>query len=333
MSVATQLTPKSTFPPREHSAAGELVSHSLPALAVADSLAVNPAVGLTSLELAERRRKYGSNSIQSIRPRPAWRLLMDQFANVVIALLAAAALVAWATSDVIEATAIIVVLLINALVGFITEWQAGRALDALRHQTRMTSRVRRNGIELTVDAEELVPGDIIVLNAGDRIPADARLLECYCLQTEESALTGESTPVDKAIEDVPKETPLSERRPMVYLGTAIVAGRGVAIVIGTGAQTELGRVGRLVATALKERSPLEIRLTQLGHRLVYIVLAIAFVVMVAGWLRGDGLWTMVEVGISLAVAAVPEGLPAVTHAYSRPWRCCAWQSKKRSCAG
>jgi len=215
----------------------------------------------------------------------------------VIALLAVAALVAWATSDVIEATAIIVVLLINALVGFITEWQAGRALDALRRQTRMTTRVRRDGIEITVDAENLVPGDIIVLNAGDRIPADARLLECYSLQTEESALTGESTPVDKAIEEVPEEAPLSERRPIVYLGTA---------------QTELGRVGRLVATALKERSPLEIHLTQLGHRLVYIVLAIAFVVMIAGWLRGDGLWTMIEVAISLAVAAVPEGLPAVT---------------------
>lgn len=312
MSAATQSTPGSTFPPLKRSGAGELVSHSLPASAVAVSLAVNPAAGLTSLEVAERRRRYGSNSIQSIRPRPAWRLLIDQLANVVIALLAAAALVAWATSDVIEATAIVVVLLINALVGFITEWQAGRALDALRRQTRMTTRVRRDGIEITVDAEDLVPGDIIVLNAGDRIPADARLLESYCLQTEESALTGESTPVDKAIEEVPPKAPLSERRPMVYLGTAIVAGRGVGIVVGTGARTELGRVGRLVATALKERSPLEIRLTQLGHRLVYIVLAIAFVVMVAGWLRGDGLWTMVEVGISLAVAAVPEGLPAVT---------------------
>ena len=138
------------------------------------------------------------------------------------------------------------------------------------------------------------------------------MLECYGLQTEESALTGESTPVDKAIEPVPENTPLSERHPMVYLGTAIAAGRAIAVVVDTGAQTELGRVGRLVATSVKERSPLEIRLTQLGQRLVYIVLAVAFVVMIAGWLRGDGLWTMVEVGISLAVAAVPEGLPAVT---------------------
>jgi len=312
MSTAIQSTTGPILPPLLRSTAGKLVPHSLPVEAVVHFFGIDPALGLSSLEVAQHQAQYGSNSIQSIRPRPAWRVLVDQFASVVIALLAVAALVAWATSDVIEATAILVVLLINALVGFITEWQAGRALDALRRQTRMTTRVRRDGIETTVDAEDLVPGDIVILNAGDRVPADARLLECYCLQTEESALTGESTPVDKTTEDVPEEAPLSERRPMVYLGTAIVAGRGVAIVIDTGAQTELGRVGRLVATALKERSPLEIRLTQLGHRLVFIVLVIAFVVMVAGWLRGDGLWTMVEVGISLAVAAVPEGLPAVT---------------------
>jgi len=257
-------------------------------------LGIDPALGLSTGEVAKQQAQYGLNSIQSIRPRPAWRLLVDQFASVVIALLAAAALVAWVSSDMIEAIAIVVVLLINALVGFITEWQAGRALEALRRQTRMTTRVRRDGIEITVDAEDLVPGDIIILNAGDSVPADARLLECYCLQTEESALTGESTPVDKAIEEVSEAAPLSERSPMVYLGTAIVAGRGVAIVVDTGAQTELGRVGRLVAT------PLEIRLAQLGRRLVYIALAIAFVVMVAGWLRGDGLWTIMIASLALA---------------------------------
>ena len=312
MSTAIQSTTKPILPPLLRSTAEKLVPHSLPLETVVHFFGIDPTLGLSSLEVAQHQAQYGPNSIQSIRPRPAWRLLVDQFASVVIALLAVAAFVAWATGDVIEATAIVVVLIINALVGFITEWQAGRALDALRRQTRMTTRVRRDGIETTVDAEDLVPGDIVILNAGDRVPADARLLECYCLQTEESALTGESTPVDKAIEEVPEEVPVSERRPMVYLGTAIVAGRGVAIVIDTGAQTELGRVGRLVTTSLKERSPLEIHLAQLGHRLVYIVLVIAFVVMVAGWLRGDGLWTMVEVGISLAVAAVPEGLPAVT---------------------
>ena len=312
MSAATQRTISLTSPPLQPAVAGDFIAHALDTQQVTQLLKVDPALGLSALAIVERRARYGSNSIQSIKPRPAWRLLFDQFTSIVIALLLAAALVAWATGDVIEALAIAVVLVINALVGFITEWQAGRALDALRRQSRTTTRVRREGLEQTVDAEALVPGDIIILNAGDRVPADARVLECYRLQTEESALTGESTPVEKAIERLPEDTPLPERRSMLYLGTAIVAGRAVAVVLSTGAKTELGQVGRLVATSVKERSPLEIQLTQLGQRLVYIVLAIAFVVMVAGWLRGGDLWTMVEVGISLAVAAVPEGLPAVT---------------------
>ena len=312
MSVPTQQTVKTMLPPLESSASRMVAPHAITAQAVTRLFGVDPALGLSNLQVDEYRGKYGPNSIQSIRPRPVWRLLADQFASIVIALLAVAALIAWATGDVIEAIAIIIVLVINALVGFITEWQAGRALQALRRSTHMTTRVRRDGHETTVDAEELVPGDIIVLNAGDRVPADARLLESYRLQAEESALTGESTPVDKAIEDVPENTPLSERQPMVYLGTAIAAGRAVAVVVDIGPQTELGGIGRLVATSVKERSPLEIQLTQLGRRLVYVVLGVAFVVMLAGWLRGDGLWTMVEVGISLAVAAIPEGLPAVT---------------------
>jgi Ca2+-transporting ATPase len=287
-------------------------AYSVEAHSVAHSLRVNPIVGLSNSEVSQRRSRYGPNSIQSIRARSAWHLLVDQFASIVVALLGVAALVAWATADIIEALAILVVLVINALVGFLTEWQAGRALDALRKQTHMITRVRRDGFELTVDAEDLVPGDIVILNAGDRVPADCRLIECYRLQTEESALTGESTPVDKTVASALREAPLSERHSMVYLGTAITTGRAVAVVVGIGAQTELGVVGRLVATSVKERSPLETRLAQLGKRLVYIVLLIAAVVMVTGWLRGDGLWTMVEVGISLAVAAVPEGLPAVT---------------------
>lgn len=312
MSAATQATVSSILPPDKQSTSGKFVPHAIAAYDVARYFGVDPETGLSSLQVVKNRAQYGANSIQSIRPRPAWHLLVDQFASIVIALLAAAALIAWLTSDVIEAIAIVVVLVINALVGFMTEWQAGRALDALRRQTRMITRVRREGVEITADAEDLVAGDVIVLNAGDRVPADARLFECYRLQTEESALTGESTPVDKAIEKVPESTLISERHSMVYLGSTIAAGHAVAVVVNVGLRTELGRIGQLVATSVKERSPLEIRLTQLGHLLVYIVLGVAFVVMVAGWLRGDGLWTMVEVGISLAVAAVPEALPAVT---------------------
>jgi Ca2+-transporting ATPase len=275
-------------------------------------LTVDPKVGLTPAQVSQRQLQYGRNTIQRIQPRPAWRVLIDQFANVVIALLVVAAAIAWATGDAAEAIAILIVLVLNAAVGFATEWQAGRALDALRRQSRTLTRVRRDAFESTVDAEELVPGDIVILNAGDRVPADARLLEAGRLEVEESALTGESTTVEKGIDAVLLQTPLAERRSMLYLGTAVAAGRAVAIVVSTGTATQLGKIGRLVATSSKERSPLEIQLAHLGRRLVYLVLVIAAVVMVTGWLRGDGLWIMVEVGISLAVAAVPEGLPAVT---------------------
>src|SRR6266542_965399 len=157
--------------------------HALNAAEVATQLGVDPAFGLTTSDVKERIAGYGPNALQEIRPRAAWRILLDQFASIVVALLGVAATVAWITSDVLEAIAILVVLVINALVGFLTEWQANRALDALRRQTLTTTRVRREGVETTVDARELVPGDIIILNAGDRVPADARLLEASRLQT------------------------------------------------------------------------------------------------------------------------------------------------------
>ena len=286
--------------------------HALAPDAVITLLDVNPQSGLTASQVSERQLRYGRNALQQTKSRPAWRILVDQFASIVIALLAFAAAIAWATGDHAEAIAILVVLILNAAVGFATEWQAGRALDALRQQSRTNSRIRRDGFETTIDAEELVPGDIIVLNAGDRVPADARLLEAVRLEAEESALTGESIPVEKFSDEVSSQTSLADRKSMLYLGTAIAAGRAVAVVVSTGHATQLGEIGRLAAVSTKERSPLEIQLAHLGRRLVYLVLLIAAIVMITGWLRDDGIWLMVEVGISLAVAAVPEGLPAVT---------------------
>ena len=286
--------------------------HALEAPDVSLAFNVDPKVGLTPSQVNERQLRYGPNALQQIQSRPTWRVLVDQFASIVIALLAFAAVISWVTGDHAEAIAILIVLVLNAAVGFATEWQAGRALDALRRQSRTSTRVRRNGFESMTDAEELVPGDIVILNAGDRVPADARLLEAVRVEAEESALTGESTTVEKGVAAVSVQAPLAERRSMLYLGTAVAAGRAVAIVVSTGTDTQLGKIGRLVATSIKERSPLEIQLAQLGRRLVYLVLVIAAIVMATGWLRGDGLWLMVEVGISLAVAAIPEGLPAVT---------------------
>ena len=286
--------------------------HAAQAEAVAKAFGVDPRHGLRSDDVFERRAHHGANTLQSIRPRPVWRMLLEQFANLVIALLAFAAVVALATGDVVDALAILVVLVLNALIGFATEWQAGRALDALRRQSRAVARVRRDGHEATVGAEELVQGDVVILNSGDRVPADARLVESAGLRAEESALTGESTVVNKAPSPTAFDALLADRSSMLYLGTSVAAGRAVAVITATGVHTELGRIGKLVANSPEESTPLKRKLDELGRQLVYIVLVVGAVVMLAGWLRGDNLWLMVEVGISLAVAAVPEALPAVT---------------------
>jgi Ca2+-transporting ATPase len=205
--------------------------HALDVEAVTATTGADPANGLTITEVKQRQLRYGRNTLQEIRPRPAWRILVDQFASIVIALLAVAAVVSGVTGDLLESIAILVVLVINAMVGFATEWQASRALDALRRQARTSARVRREGVETTIDAEALVRGDIVILNAGDRVPADARLLEASRLQAEESALTGESATVDKAVVPVSVDALLAERRSMLYLGTAIAAGRAIAVVV------------------------------------------------------------------------------------------------------
>jgi len=286
--------------------------HAIAAEEVLRATGVTPELGLTTTEIEARREQYGANTILATRPRATWRLLLDQFASLVVALLAAAAIVAVITGDLLDAAAILIVLLINATVGFATEWQAGRALDALRRQAVTTARVRREGHELTISAEDLVPGDIVILNAGDRIPADVRLLEVASLRVEESALTGESTTVTKSPLPVAPNALLAERTSMLYLGTAVAAGHAIAVVTTTGSNTELGRIGRLVAEAPEESTPLKRKLDELGRRLVYLVIVIGAIVTLAGWIRGDDLWMMIEVGISLAVAAIPEALPAVT---------------------
>jgi Ca2+-transporting ATPase len=290
----------------------EQQAHCATAEAVAQAFGVSPAYGLPQAEVRARRAHFGANELPSVKARSAWRILLDQFVSIIVALLGAAAAVALLTGDHMEVIAILVVLAINALVGFLTEWQAGRALDALRREAHTTSRVRREGRELMIDAAELVPGDVVLIGAGDRVPADLRLVEAVNLRAEESALTGESAPVEKTIAPVRASALLAERHSMLFLGTTIAAGRGAGIATATGTHTALGKIGRLVASAAKESTPLEKRLGELGRRLVLLVIAIAAIVFLAGWLRGDPLLLMLEVAISLAVAAVPEGLPAVT---------------------
>jgi Ca2+-transporting ATPase len=279
---------------------------------VAADLGVDVAHGLTGSEVARRRGVFGANVVVRDASRSMWTIAGRQLRSIVVALLGVAAIVAFATRDAAEGIAIIGVLFINAAVGFVVEWRSERALESLRIQVRTSARVLRDGAQSMVDAEELVPGDVILLDPGAHVPADARIVHTMALQIEEAALTGESVPVPKTADPVSAGTPLAERTCMVFLGTTTTAGRATAIVTATGDATELGNIGRLVRNVELQPTPLELRLAALGRTLVWIVLAIGAVVTIAGVVRGDPLWEMVEVGISLAVAAVPEGLPAVT---------------------
>ena len=283
-----------------------------PAAQITAALGVDTAMGLSNEEADLRLARDGANMLEHSAGRGWLSILLGQFSSIIVWLLAFAGTVAWFTESRLEAAAILVVLLLNALIGFAIEWQAGRALNALRKATHLIVRVRRGGRELLVEAANIVGGDIVILTAGDRIPADARLIEAVNLRCDESTLTGESVAVEKSIEAVESAAPLAERRSMLYLGTNIVAGRAAAVVTATGIRTELGRIGELIAETKSEQTPLERKLGELGKKLVYIVLGIAALVMLAGYLRGDDWWLMLEVSISLAVAAVPEGLPAVT---------------------
>lgn len=289
-----------------------LSPHAYSAEQITSLLEVDSSKGLSNEEAETRRLRDGTNTLETAIGRHWWQVLLGQFTSIVIWLLAFAAVVAWFTESRLEAGAILAVLILNALIGFAIEWQAGRALDALKRATHTFARVRRGESEQALDATELVAGDIIILTVGDRVPADSLLIEAVNLSADESTLTGESVPVEKMVGANEPSTPLAERRSMIYLGTNLVRGRALAVVTATGQRTEIGRIGQLINETTTGQTPLERKLQELGKWLVYVVLGVAAAVMLAGFLRGDDWWLMLKVSVSLAVAAVPEGLPAVT---------------------
>lgn len=287
-------------------------AHAVAPAVLLSELNVDAHKGLSAEEARQRFERDGPNSLPRVKRRSPFALFLDQFRNVIVLLLAAAAVISWLTGDRIEGMAIVVVLLLNGAIGFGMEWQAGRALAALRKQTQITANVVRDGRVAVIAAESLVVGDIVRLSAGDRVPADLRVLESAALRAEESPLTGESKSVFKSAGAVGLDALIAERSSMLFLGTVITAGTALAFVVATGERTELGKIGRLVTGVQEELTPLQRKLNALGKRLAWLVIAIGGVVALAGWIRGDELWTMLEVGISLAVAAVPEALPAAT---------------------
>ena len=224
----------------------------------------------------------------------------------------AAAVLSLLLGDRLEAAAIAVVLVINTLIGFLTEWRARRAMEALLDLDVPRATVVRQGHLRLIDAHTLVPGDVIEVTAGHRVPADARLVSTVDLRITEAALTGESLPISKRADvQLDEAAPLAERRNLVFKSTTVAAGTGRAVVFATGAQTEVGRIGTLVGSIQEERTPLERRLDALGHRLVWLALGVAAAVATLGALQGAPLGLVIETGIALAVAAVPEALPAV----------------------
>lgn len=270
-------------------------------------------VGLDDGTAAERRKEYGANVLRLAPPTAAWRILVAQFRSVVVLLLAGAALIAWLTSDPLDAWAIGAVLFLNAAIGFTTEMRARRAIESLTTLTPRRATVKRPGhtVGVDVDAGTLVPGDVVIVEAGSAVPADARLLSETGLRVNESPLTGESVPVSKTTAALPPATALADRANMIYTGTTVADGRAAAVVVATGMQTEIGRIGGLVSAIKEGRTPLELRLDALGHRLVWLALGIAIVVGALGWWQGLPWSVVVATSLALAVAAVPEGLPAV----------------------
>ena len=285
--------------------------HALPAPKLLARLRVSDADGLSDNEVTRRRKHFGPNTITARRAASVIRVLLHQFTSPVVYLLGAAAALAFYFGELEEGGAIVAVLAINALIGFVTELKAARSIEALRALGGRTARVRREGRVRLVPAEELVPGDIVLLDAGDAVSADLRLVEASRLAADESTLTGESIAVDKETQPVALDARLGDRVSMLFKGTAVTRGSGIGVVVATGLATELGRVTQLVLEAHAGSSPLERKLARLSAQLVWVTLVVAAAIAAIGLTGSQDPFLMIEAAIALAVAAIPEGLPIV----------------------
>ncbi|MGZ5538126.1 MAG: cation-translocating P-type ATPase, partial [Chthoniobacterales bacterium] len=269
--------------------------------------------GLSAGEAARRLAQDGPNELREAEPISAWKIFLAQFKSLIIWILIVAAAVSGLLGEVADAVAILAIVVLNAAIGFYQEFSAEKSIAALKRMTAPRAKVRRDGMISTVPATEIVPGDVLELEAGDLVAADARLLAAFSLQCVESALTGESDTVEKNSATLAQhDLPLADRANMIFMGTSVANGTGRAVVVATGMQTEIGRIAALIHEAgAEEATPLQKKLESLGRVLVWASLGIVAVLLVLGLLRHTPAFEMFLTSVSLAVAAVPEGLPAV----------------------
>ena len=266
--------------------------------------------GLSALEAKKRLRKYGPNEIQEKKKRSRWMLLVDQFRSFLIIILIVAAVASMFIGSVLDSAFIIIIIILNAIFGFVQEYKAEKAIDALKKLTTPEVVVIHDGKEQKVSSRDVVPGDIIILEQGTKVPADLRLIEITDLKIDESAITGESVPSDKELNPI-RSSNLAERKNIAYMGTMVTYGRGKGVVVDTGMRSEMGSIAHMIQSVKEEQTPLQKNLGTFGKNLGIIILAICGIIIMIGLLRGFEVIYTIMTGIALAVAAVPEGLPAV----------------------
>ena len=268
------------------------------------------ARGLDSHEAVHRFDMYGENRLLEAQPRPVWLKYLDQFRNFLVIVLLFAALLAWAIGDLKDAIVILLVVLFNATLGFYQEHRAEKTLAALKSMLAPTARVRRDGRQLELDAAQLVPGDVVLLEAGDRVPADGRLLAAHALEVDEAALTGESHAVGKSTAVLEEsELPLGDRINCLYMNTVVTRGRAEMLVTATGMRTEMGKVADMIAQTEEAQTPLQKQLDTLGKKLAAIAGVVVSAIFALNFARGEPWVDAALTAVALAVAAIPE-----------PWR-------------
>jgi len=280
---------------------------------VLNELSVDPAYGLSDEQALTRLTKHGANKLLAEKKKSIFLMFFEQLKNWLIYILLGAVVITIFMGEYVDAVIILLVIIINAVLGVFQEVKAGKAIEALQKLTFPKALVRRNGVVIEIDSEKIVPGDILVLDAGRIIGADIRLIEAVNLQVDESALTGESVPSEKdaSLVQTDLKTALGDRLNLGFMSTIITSGRGVGVVVGTSMNTEIGKIASIINTEVKSKTPLEIRLDKLGKTLGIIAMVICVLIFIIAMLQGRNLSEMFLMSVSLAVAAIPEGLAAI----------------------